>query len=51
MEVKDQAMNSKQKKDKSSKAERRALQEAQRAAKAAAKSVYLHSACPCLIIY
>jgi hypothetical protein len=50
MEVKDQAMNSKQKKDKSSKAERRALQEAQRAAKAAAKGVYLHSACPCLII-
>ncbi|KAK2359733.1 translation initiation factor eIF-2B subunit delta [Trifolium repens] len=38
MEVKDQAMNSKQKKDKSSKAERRALQEAQRAAKAAAKA-------------
>jgi hypothetical protein len=29
MEVKDQAMNSKLKKDKSSKAERRALQEAQ----------------------
>ncbi|KAK7340782.1 hypothetical protein VNO77_21495 [Canavalia gladiata] len=38
VEVKDQAMNSKQKKEKTSKAERRALQEAQRAAKAAAKA-------------
>ncbi|CAK8540860.1 unnamed protein product [Lathyrus sativus] len=38
VEVKDEAVNSKQKKDKSSKAERRALQEAQRAAKAAAKA-------------
>ncbi|KAI5431749.1 uncharacterized protein LOC127128381 isoform X1 [Lathyrus oleraceus] len=38
LEVKDEPVNSKQKKDKSSKAERRALQEAQRAAKAAAKA-------------
>ncbi|XP_058757316.1 uncharacterized protein LOC131630553 isoform X1 [Vicia villosa] len=38
VEVKDEAVNSKQKKDKSSKAERRALQEAQRAEKAAAKA-------------
>ncbi|TKY64970.1 Translation initiation factor eIF-2B subunit delta [Spatholobus suberectus] len=36
VEVKDQALNTKQKKEKTSKAERRALQEAQRAAKAAA---------------
>lgn len=41
VEVKDQALNTKQqKKEKTSKAERRALQEAQRAAKAAAKGVY-----------
>ncbi|XP_020218597.1 translation initiation factor eIF-2B subunit delta [Cajanus cajan] len=38
VEVKDQALNAKQKKEKTSKAERRALQEAQRAAKAAAKA-------------
>ncbi|XP_058736550.1 probable translation initiation factor eIF-2B subunit delta isoform X1 [Vicia villosa] len=38
VDVKDEAVNSKQKKDKSSKAERRALQEAQRAEKAAAKA-------------
>lgn len=43
MEVKDEAVNSKQKKDKSSKAERRALQEAQRVEKAAAKGVYAFS--------
>jgi len=47
--VKDQALNTKPKKEKTSKAERRALQEAQRAAKAAAKGVYWHLACPCLI--
>ena len=40
MEVKDQALNTKPKKEKTSKAERRALQEAQRAAKAVAKGVY-----------
>ena len=45
MEVKDQALNTKQqKKEKTSKAERRALQEAQRAAKAAAKGVYMLNA-------
>ncbi|CAJ1837585.1 unnamed protein product [Sphenostylis stenocarpa] len=38
VEVKDQALNAKQKKEKTTKAERRALQEAQRAAKAAAKA-------------
>ncbi|XP_014498112.1 translation initiation factor eIF-2B subunit delta [Vigna radiata var. radiata] len=38
MEMKDQALNTKPKKEKTSKAERRALQEAQRAAKAAAKA-------------
>ncbi|KAL5082792.1 hypothetical protein RYX36_011213 [Vicia faba] len=38
VEVKDEAVNSKQKKDKSSKAERRALQEAKDAVKAAAKA-------------
>lgn len=39
MEVKDQPNSSKQQKPKLSKAERRALQESQRAAKAAAKGV------------
>ncbi|KAL2329710.1 hypothetical protein Fmac_017291 [Flemingia macrophylla] len=38
VEVKDQTLNAKQKKEKTSKAERRALQEAQRAAKAATKA-------------
>lgn len=49
MEVKDQALNTKQqKKEKTSKAERRALQEAQRAAKTAAKGVYWHLTYTCL---
>lgn len=39
-EMKDQSTNSKQEKPKPTKAERRAIQEAQRAAKAAAKGVY-----------
>ena len=41
MEVKDQSTSAKPQKDKTTKAERRALQEAQRAAKAAAKGVHL----------
>lgn len=40
IEVKDQLASSKPQKEKPSKAERRALQEAQRAAKTAAKGVY-----------
>lgn len=40
VEVKDQLTSSKPQKEKPSKAERRALQEAQRAAKAAAKGLY-----------